>query len=44
MNNIEYLNFKDYQHMETLVNEGLRIAMNRVMADESLNIILSYLG
>ncbi len=44
MNNSEYLNFKDYQHMETLVNEGLRIAMNRVMADESLNIILSYLG
>lgn len=44
MNNTEHLNFKDYQRMETLVNEGLRIAMNRVMADESLNIILSYLG
>lgn len=36
--------FQNYQHMETLVNEGLRIAMNHVLVDDSLEVVLSYLG
>lgn len=44
MDMIDRNNFLNYQHMETLVNEGLRIAMSHVIADDSLNVILSYLG
>ncbi|MDD7275007.1 MAG: diguanylate cyclase [Treponema sp.] len=41
---IERKKFQDYQNIETLVNEGLHIAMSHVLADDSLDVILSYLG
>lgn len=44
MDMIERKKFQDYQNIETLVNEGLRIAMSHVLADDSLDVILSYLG
>ena len=44
MDIIERKKFQDYQNIETLVNEGLRIAMSHVLADDSLDVILSYLG
>ncbi len=40
----EQKKFQDYQNIETLVNEGLRIAMSHVLAEESLAVVLSYLG
>ena len=44
MDMIERKKFQDYQNIETLVNEGLHIAMSHVLADDSLDVILSYLG
>ena len=44
MDTIERKKFQDYQNIETLVNEGLHIAMSHVLADDSLDVILSYLG
>ena len=44
MDMIERKKFQDYQNIETLVNEGLHIAMSHVLADDSLVVILSYLG
>ncbi len=44
MNRTEQTGTQDYQHMETLVNEVLRAAMRHVLADESLEVILSCLG
>ena len=44
MDMIERKKFQDYQNIETLVNEGLRIAMSHVLADDSLDVILSSLG
>lgn len=35
---------KNYQNLETLVNEGIRIAMHEPLPDKSIKIILEYMG
>ena len=35
---------RNYQDLETIVNNGIRIALNEPVPDKSLNIILEYIG
>ena len=35
---------ENYHHLETLINEGLRVALQAPTPDDSLNIALEYLG
>lgn len=34
----------NYKNLETLVNEGMRLALSETDPDKSINIILEYLG